>query len=134
MSNRVEFSSRVVGSSFSTRPEFSGSTSQSDSTLFQKNSNSTRTRVPNSTRSVYLWLKFTFDMCFQYWFPFLILMFQTFNHCNFVSLQICFLTKLMMIIFVLPITDTSWAAILVNWFAFSFSMMSLQLDTYCMRI
>ena len=73
-------------------------------------------------------------MCFWYWFFFLILMFQTFNHCNFVSLQICFLTKLMMIIFVLSIIDTSWAVILINWFAFSFSMMSLQLNTHCMRI
>ncbi len=42
MSSRVEFSSRVVESSFSTWSECSGSTSQFDSTLFQKNFNSTR--------------------------------------------------------------------------------------------
>ena len=42
MSSRVEFSSRIVGSSFSTRLECSSSTSQFDSTLFQKNFNSTR--------------------------------------------------------------------------------------------
>ena len=73
-------------------------------------------------------------MFFWYWFPFLILLFQIFKHCNFVSLQICFLTKLMMIAFMLSITDTSWAAILVNWSAFSFSIMLLRLDIYCMRI
>ena len=73
-------------------------------------------------------------MCFRYWFPFLMLLFQTFNHCNFVSLQICFLTKLMMIAFMLSITDNSWAALLINWFAFSFSIMLLWLDIHCMRI
>jgi len=73
-------------------------------------------------------------MFFWYWFPFLILLFQIFKHCNFVSLQICFLTKLMMIAFMLSITDTSWAAILINWSAFSFSIMLLRLDIYCMRI
>ncbi len=73
-------------------------------------------------------------MCFQYWFPFLMLLFQTFNHCNFVSLQICFLTKLMMIAFVLLITDNSWAALLINWSAFSFPIMLLRLDIHCMRI
>jgi len=44
------------------------------------------------------------------------------------------LTKLMMIAFMLLITDTSWAAILINWSAFSFSIMLLRLDIYCMRI
>ena len=72
-------------------------------------------------------------MCFQYWFSFLMLLFQTFNHC-FVSLSIWFLTKIMMIAFVLLITDTSWAAILINWSAFSFSIMLLRLDIHCMRI
>ncbi len=38
--NRVEFLSRVIESSFSTRLEFSNSTSQFNSTLFQKNFNS----------------------------------------------------------------------------------------------
>ncbi len=57
-----------------------------------------------------------------------------FNHCNFVSLQICFLTKLMMIAFVLLITDNSWAALLINWSAFSFPIMLLRLDIHCMRI
>ncbi len=69
-----------------------------------------------------------------YWFFFLILLFQIFNHCNFISLQICFLTKLMMIVFRLLIIDTSWAAILINWSAFSFSIMFLQLDIHCMQI
>ncbi len=73
-------------------------------------------------------------MCFRYWFPFLMLLFQTFNHCNFVSLQICFLTKLMMIAFVLSITDNSWAALLTNWSAFSFPIMLLRLDIHYMRI
>ena len=62
------------------------------------------------------------------------LLFQTFNHCNFVSLQICFLTKLIMIAFMLSITNNSWAALLINWSAFSFSIMLLQLDIYCMQI
>ncbi len=73
-------------------------------------------------------------MCFRYWFPFLMLLFQAFNHCNFASLQICFLTKLMMIAFVLSITDNSWAALLINWFAFSFPIMLLRLNIHCMRI
>ncbi len=42
LSNWVEFSNRVIESSFSIRLEFSNSTSQFDSTLFQKNFNSTR--------------------------------------------------------------------------------------------
>ena len=42
LSGRIRFSGRVIESSFSTRLECSGSTSQPDSTLFQKNSNSTR--------------------------------------------------------------------------------------------
>ncbi len=42
LSGRIGFSNRIIESSFSTRPECSGSTSQSDSTLFQKNSNPTR--------------------------------------------------------------------------------------------
>jgi len=42
LSNRVKFSNRIVESSFSTRLECSSSTSQFDSTLFQKNFNSTR--------------------------------------------------------------------------------------------
>ncbi len=62
------------------------------------------------------------------------LLFQPFNHCNFVSLQICFLTKLMMIAFMLSITDNSWAALLINWSAFSFSIMLLRLDIHCMQI
>ncbi len=73
-------------------------------------------------------------MCFRYWFFFLMLLFQTFNHCNFVSLQICFLMKLMMIAFMLLITDNSWAMLLINWSAFSFSIMFLQLDIHCMQI
>ena len=73
-------------------------------------------------------------MCFRYWFSFLMLLFHAFNHCNFVSLQICFLTKLRMISFVLSITDSSWAALLTNWSAFSFSIMLLRLDIHCMRI
>ncbi len=73
-------------------------------------------------------------MCFQYWFPFLMLLFQTFNHCTFVSLQICFLTKLMMIAFMLLIIDNSWATLLINWSAFSFSIMLLQLNIHCMQI
>ncbi len=73
-------------------------------------------------------------MCFWYWFSFLMLLFQTFNHCNFVFLQICFLTKLMMIAFVLSITDNSWAMLLINWFTFSFSIMLLQLNIHCMWI
>ena len=73
-------------------------------------------------------------MCFWYWFFFLMLLFQTFNHCNFISLQVCFLTKLMMIVFMLLITDNSWATLLINWSAFSFSIMLLQLDTHCMQI
>ena len=72
-------------------------------------------------------------MCFRYWFLFLMLLFQTFNYCNFVSLQICFLTKLMMIAFMLSITDDSWAAFLINWSAFSFSTMLLRLDIHCMQ-
>ncbi len=62
------------------------------------------------------------------------LLFQTFNHCNFVSLQICFLTKLMMIAFMLLITDNSWAILLISWSAFSFSIMLLQLSIHCMWI
>jgi len=81
-----------------------------------------------------LWPKFTFNMIFWYWFSFLILLFQISNYCNFIFLQICFLTKLMMIAFMLSITDTSWAAILINWSAFSFSIMLLQLDIHCMQI
>ncbi len=57
LSGRVEFSGRVIESSFSTRPECSGSTSQFDPTLFQKNSNSTRhfsSRVPDSNSSTRL--------------------------------------------------------------------------------
>ncbi len=73
-------------------------------------------------------------MCFWYWFSFLMLLFQTFNHCNFISLQICFLTKLMMIAFMLLITDNSWAALLINWFTFSFLIMLLQLNIHCMQI
>ncbi len=73
-------------------------------------------------------------MCFWYWFPFLMLLFQIFNHCNFVFLQICFLTKLIMIAFVLSITDNSWATLLINWSAFSFSIMLLQLNIHCMWI
>ncbi len=73
-------------------------------------------------------------MCFWYWFPFLMLLFQTFNHCNFVSLQICFLTKLMMVAFVLSVTGNSWAALLTNWSAFSFPIMFLRLNIHCMRI
>ncbi len=42
LSGRVGFSGRIVESSFSTRSEFSGSTSQPDPSLFPKNSNSTR--------------------------------------------------------------------------------------------
>jgi len=42
LSSRIEFSSQVVESSFSTQLECSNSTSQFDSTLFQKNFNSTR--------------------------------------------------------------------------------------------
>ncbi len=75
-----------------------------------------------------------FDMCFWYWFSFLMLLFQTFNHCNFVSLQICFLTKFMMIAFILLIINNSWAVLLISWFAFSFSIMLLQLDIHCMLI
>ncbi len=41
LSSQVEFSNRVIESSFSTRLECSDSTSQLDSTLFQKNFNST---------------------------------------------------------------------------------------------
>jgi len=51
LSSRVELSNRIVESSFSTRLEFSSSTSQFDSTLFQKKFNSTRhfsSRVLNS--------------------------------------------------------------------------------------
>ncbi len=73
-------------------------------------------------------------MIFQYWFFFLILLFQISNHCNFISLQICFLTKLMMIFFMLSIINTSWAAILINWFTFSFSIMFLRLNIHCMQI
>ncbi len=73
-------------------------------------------------------------MCFRYWFPFLMLLFHAFNHCNFASLQIYFLTKLMMIAFVLSIIDSSWAALLINWSAFSFSIMFLRLDIHCMWI
>ncbi len=80
------------------------------------------------------WLRFTFNMCFWYWFSFLMLLFQTFDHCNFVSLQICFLMKLMMIAFMLLITDNSWAALLISWSAFSFSIMLLQLNIHCMQI
>jgi len=69
-----------------------------------------------------------------YRFFFLILLFQIFNHCNFISLQICFLMKLMMIAFMLLITDTSWVAILINWSVFSFSIMLLQLNIHCMQI
>ncbi len=73
-------------------------------------------------------------MCFWYWFPFLMLLFHAFNHCNFIFLQICFLTKLMMIAFMLLIIDNSWAALLINWSAFSFSIMLLRLDIHCMWI
>ncbi len=73
-------------------------------------------------------------MCFQYWFPFLMLLFQTFNYCNFAFLQIFFLMKLMMIAFMLSITNNSWAALLINWSAFSFLIMLLRLDIHCMRI
>ena len=75
-----------------------------------------------------------FDMCFWYWFSFLMLLFQTFNHCNFVSLQICFLTKFMMIAFILLIINNSWAVLLISWFAFSFSIMLLRLNIHCMWI
>jgi hypothetical protein len=59
-------------------------------------------------------------------------MFHVFSSCNSVSLQICFLTKFMMIIFMLLTVDDSLAAILANSSAFSFSMMSLRLDIQCM--
>jgi len=42
LSSQVEFSNRIIESSFSTRLECLSSTSQLDSTLFQKNLNSTR--------------------------------------------------------------------------------------------
>jgi len=48
LSSRVEFSNRVVESSFSTRLECSSSTSQLDSTLFQKDFNSTRCDQSNN--------------------------------------------------------------------------------------
>ncbi len=54
---RVKLSSRVVESSFSTRLKFLNSTSQFDSTLFQKNFNSTRhfsSRVLNLNSSTQL--------------------------------------------------------------------------------
>ncbi len=53
LSGRVGFSSRVIGSSFSTRPECSGSTSQPDPTLFQKNSNPTRRDQSSASYVVY---------------------------------------------------------------------------------
>ena len=53
LSGRVGFSSRVIGSSFSTRPECSGSTSHPDPTLFQKNSNSTRRDQSSASYVVY---------------------------------------------------------------------------------
>ncbi len=59
-----------------------------------------------------------------------LLLFQISNHCNFISLQICFL----MITFMLLIINTSWAVILINWFTFSFSIMLLQLNIHCMQI
>jgi len=59
-------------------------------------------------------------------------MFHVFSHCNFISLQICFLIKFMMIIFMLLTVDNSLVAILVNSSAFSFSMMFLQLNIQCM--
>ncbi len=60
MLNRVEFSSWVVELSFSIRLECSDSTSQFNSTLFQKNFNSTQhflSRVLNSMWSVYFNMK-----------------------------------------------------------------------------
>jgi len=62
----------------------------------------------------------------------LILMFYMFSYYNSVFLQICFLTKFMMIIFMLQTVDDSLIAILANLFAFSFSMMFLQLNIHCM--
>ncbi len=72
-------------------------------------------------------------MIFWYWFFFLILLFQISNHCNFIFLQICFLTKLMMIAFMLLIIDTSWAAILINWSAFLFSIMFIENMLYTLH-
>ncbi len=57
LSSRVEFSNRVIESSFSTRFECLSSTSQFNSTLFPKNFNLTRhfsSRVLDLTRSVYV--------------------------------------------------------------------------------
>jgi len=77
---------------------------------------------------------FDTDFPSWYWFFFLMLLFQTFNHCNFVSLQICFLMKLMIVLFLMSIVNLFHVAPLINWFTASFSMMSLQLDIHCMQI
>ncbi len=62
------------------------------------------------------------------------LLFHAISHCSFISLSICFLMKLMIVLFLMSIVDLFHVTSLINWFAASFLMMFLQLDTYCMQI
>jgi len=62
------------------------------------------------------------------------LSFHAISHCSFISLSICFLMKLMIVLFLMLIADLFHVMSLINWFTASFSMISLQLDTHCMQI
>ncbi len=62
------------------------------------------------------------------------LSFHAISHCSFVSLSICFLMKLMIVLFLMSIADLFHVVSLINWFTASFSTMSLQLDIHCMHI